>query len=83
VLGAMLIFFIGGGLSMVRTNADSVPWIAWLFPNAYAVDPLRDLILFKTWPVDFWPVLMKLLILAGTAVVIGSAFTVRKLRRLG
>jgi hypothetical protein len=83
VLGAMIIFFIGGGLSMVRTNTDSVPLISWLFPNTYAVDPLRDLILFNTWPVDFWPVLVKLIILAGAAVLIGSAFTVRKLRRLG
>jgi ABC-type multidrug transport system permease subunit len=83
VLSAMIIFFIGGGLSMVRANTDSITWIAWLFPNVYAVDPIRDLVLFNTWPVDFWPVLVKLLFFAGAAVLIGSAFTVRKLRRLG
>ena len=41
VLGAMIIFFIGGGLSMVRAHHDAVTWIAWMFPNTYAVDPLR------------------------------------------
>jgi ABC-2 type transport system permease protein len=83
VLGAMIIFFIGGGLSMVRAHQDAVTWIAWLFPNTYAVDPIRDLVLFNTWPLDFWPVLVKLVAFAGVAVSIGSAFSVFKLRRLG
>jgi ABC-2 type transport system permease protein len=83
VLSAMIIFFIGGGISMVRSNEAGVPWIAWLFPNVYAVDPIRDLVLFDAWPVDFWPVLIKLLIFAAAAILIGSVFTVRKLRRLG
>jgi len=83
VLGAMILFFIGGGLSMVRAHKDAVTWVAWLFPNIYAVDPLRDLVLFNTWPSDFWLVLVKLLAFAGVAVLIGSAFSIRKLRRLG
>lgn len=83
VLTAMIVFFIGGGLSMVRANQDGIPDFAWLFPNVYAVDPIRDLVLFNTWPVDFWPVLVKLLIFACVAILLGSAFTVRKLRRLG
>lgn len=82
VLGAMIIFFIGGGLSMVRANKDAVTWVAWLFPNTYAVDPLRDLILFNTWPLDFWPVLWKLLAFALFSLVLGYAFAVRRLRRL-
>ena len=82
VLGAMIIFFIGGGLSMVRAHKDAVIWIAWLFPNTYAVDPIRDLVLFNTWPVDFWQVLITLIAFAGAALLIGSAFSVRKLRRL-
>jgi ABC-2 type transport system permease protein len=83
VLGAMIIFFIGGGLSMVRANKDAVTWIAWLFPNTYAVDPIRDLVLFNTWPLDFWQVLITLLVFAGVAILIGSTFSIRKLRRLG
>jgi ABC-2 type transport system permease protein len=83
VLGAMIIFFIGGGLSMVRAHKDAVTWVAWLFPNTYAVDPIRDLVLFNTWPVDFWQVLVTLLVFAGSALLIGSIFSVRKLRRLG
>ena len=82
VLRAMIIFFIGGGLAMVRANKDAVTWIAWLFPNTYAVDPLRDLVLFNTWPLDFWPVLWKLLAFAGFALIIGNGFAVRKLRRI-
>ena len=83
VLGAMIVFFIGGGLSMVRANKAAVPWIAWLFPNVYATDPLRDLVLFNTWPVDFWQVLITLLAFAGVAILLGSIFSIRKLRRLG
>jgi ABC-type multidrug transport system permease subunit len=82
VLGAMIIFFIGGGLAMVRANRDAIPGIAWLFPNTYAVDPLRDLILFKSWPDDFPLVLIKLLSFAILALGLGSTFAVRKLRRI-
>jgi ABC-type multidrug transport system permease subunit len=83
VLGAMIIFFIGGGLSMVRAHKNAVTWIAWLFPNTYAVDPIRDLVLFNTWPVDFWQVLGILIAFAGIALLLGTGFAVRKLRRLG
>ena len=83
VMGAMIIFFIGGGLSMVRAHKDAVTWIAWLFPNTYAVDPIRDLVLFNTWPVDFNSVLLKLIGFAVFAILFGSLFSVRKLRKLG
>jgi hypothetical protein len=82
ILGAMIIFFIGGGLSMVRAHADAVIWIAWLFPNTYAVDPLRDLVLFNSWPADFGSVLLKLIGFAIIAILFGSAFSIRKLRRV-
>ena len=83
VLGAMIIFFIGGGLSMVRANRDAVTRIAWMFPNTYAVDPIRDLVLFNTWPVDFGPVLFKLVGFAFLAILMGSLFSTRKLRKIG
>jgi hypothetical protein len=82
VLGAMIIFFIGGGLSMVRANQDAITWVAKLFPNTYAVDPIRDLVLFNTWPVDFCPVTFKLIVFGTLAVMFGSVFSVRKLRHL-
>jgi len=82
VLGAMIVFFIGGGLSMVRAYQDAVTWIAWLFPNTYAVDPIRDLVLFNTWPMDFEPVVLKLVGFAVFAVILGSLFSIRKLRKL-
>ena len=68
---------------MVRANKDALPWIAWWFPNTYAVDPIRDLVLFDTWPLDFWQVLLTLLAFAGVAVLVVSIFSTRKLRRLG
>ena len=83
VLGTMIIFFIGGGLSMVRAQQDAVTWIAWLFPNTYAVDPIRDLVLFKTWPVDFWAVLLTLFGFAGLSILLGSIFSINKIRKLG
>jgi ABC-2 type transport system permease protein len=82
VLGTMIIFFIGGGLSMVRGNEEHITWVARLFPNTYAIDPIRDLVLFNTWPVDFWPVMLKLIAFVLFAVILGSSFSVRKLRRL-
>jgi ABC-2 type transport system permease protein len=82
VLSAMIIFFIGGGLSMVRAHENDITWIAWLFPNVYAVDPMRDFVLFHTWPVDFWQVLIILLTFAGAAILLGNLFAIQKLRRL-
>jgi hypothetical protein len=82
VLGALTIFFIGGGLSMVRAHQDAVMWIAWLFPNTYAVDPLRDLILFQIFPTDFGSVMVKLVGFALFGLALGSLFAVRKLRSI-
>lgn len=82
VLGAMIIFFIGGGLSMVRANKDAVTWIAWLFPNTYAVDPIRDLVLFQTWPKDFNSVLITLTGFGVLAALLGSRFFTQNVRKL-
>lgn len=82
VLTGITVFFIGGGLSMVRHNAEEVLWVAWLFPNTHAVDPLRDLILFQAWPMDWGITLLKLLGFALAALG-GVWFLVsRRLRRL-
>ena len=68
---------------MVRAHKDAVTWIAWMFPNTYAVDPIRDLVLFNTWPMDFERILFTLLGFAAAALLVGSVFSVQKLRRLG
>jgi hypothetical protein len=83
ILTAVTLFFIGGGLSIVRGYEDRVLWIAWLFPNTYAVDPLRDLVLFNTWPSDWAAVILRLIGFAVAALTTGLALAARQLRRLG
>jgi hypothetical protein len=68
---------------MVRYNRENVPWFSWLFPNTYAVDPLRDLVLFHTWPADGTQALLILLGFAALSLAVGWSLTARQLRRLG
>lgn len=83
MLTALTTFFIGGGLSLVRVNRERVPWISWLFPNTYAVDPLRDLVLFHQHPADWTRVLIILISFAAIGLVTGWGLAVRQLRRTG
>ncbi len=83
ILTGMTVFFIGGGLSMVRSNRANVPWFSWLFPNTHAVDPLRDLVLFHAWPVDWTATLLTLAGFAALSLVVGLGLAARRLRRLG
>jgi hypothetical protein len=82
ILTGLTVFFAGGGLGLVRPNQDSVLWIWWLFPNTHAVDPLRDLVLFHIWPVDWTPTLLKLTGFAGLSLLSGLGLAARRLRRL-
>jgi ABC-type multidrug transport system permease subunit len=83
ILIGLTVFFIGGGLSMVRYNRENVPWFSWLFPNTYAVDPIRDLVLFHTWPVDWTSTLLILVGFATLSLTVGFGLAARQLRRLG
>lgn len=83
ILGALTVFFIGGGLNIIRGYEDRVLLISWLFPNTYAVDPLRDLILFHTWPADWLPTLIKLGVFAAVSLSAGFYISARQLRHLG
>ncbi len=83
VLGALLVFFVSGGLNLWRWNAHNVNWFSWLFPYIYAVDPLRDMILFNAWPVDWKSALTITSAFAAGALAIGWSFATRKLRRMG
>jgi hypothetical protein len=75
--------FIGGGLAMVRHSWAKVTWLAWFFPNTYAVDPVRDMVLFQAWPADWTPTLLTLIGFALVSLIGGMALTARQLRRLG
>jgi len=83
VLGAIIVFFISGGMGLVRFQWDSLNWYSFLFPNTYAVDPIRDMVLFNTWPQDWQTSLMRLLAFATVSLVLGLSMTARNLRRLG
>ncbi|MCA9904358.1 MAG: ABC transporter permease [Anaerolineae bacterium] len=83
VLTGMVVFFVGGGLSMIRNNQTHVPWFSWLFPNTHAIDPLRDLILFDAWPADWTVTLLKLIGFAAVALLIGIGLGSYRLRRYG
>jgi hypothetical protein len=83
MLIALTTFFIGGGLSLVRVNLDRAVWFTWLIPNAYAIDPMRDLILFRAWPVDWNTTLLILSAFAMGSLILGWGLANRQLRRLG
>lgn len=82
VLGAIIIFFIGGGMGLVRFHSEEVLWLAWLFPNTHAIDPLRDLVLFNIWPLDWTTTVIKLSTFSALSLLVGITMTSRKLRRM-
>ena len=83
MLTAITVFFTSGGLALVRSNEDQVPFFSWLFPNIYAIDPLRDLILFNQWPVDWNRALLILMGFAALGLILGWGGASRQIRRLG
>ena len=83
VLSAIIVFFIGGGLGLIRYHKEDVQWYSWLFPNTHVIDPIRDLVLFNSWPVDWNITLIKLIGFAALSLIIGLTITTRKLRRWG
>jgi hypothetical protein len=83
ILTGLTVFFVGGGLGLVRSNWSAVPWFSRLFPNVYAVDPLRDLILFHSWPEDWGSALLRLVGFALLSLAVGWGLTGRQMRRLG
>jgi hypothetical protein len=83
VLGALIVFFVSGGLNLWRWNAHNINWFSWLFPYIYAVDPLRDMILFNAWPVDWDSALAITSAFAAGALVVSWIFVGHKIRRMG
>jgi ABC-type multidrug transport system permease subunit len=83
MLTAITVFFTSGGLALVRANEDKVPWFSWIFPNIYAIDPLRDLILFNQWPADWNQTVLILVGFAAVGISLGWGLAVWQIRRLG
>jgi hypothetical protein len=83
ILTGLTIFFTSGGLALVRPFKEKVLWFSWLFPNIYAVDPMRDLILFNEWPSDWDSTLVILSAFAAGSLVVGWVLAARKVRQLG
>ena len=82
ILTSVVVFFVGGGLAPVRYYPRVVLWFARLFPNTHAIDPLRDLVLFQTWPGDGARALATVAGFAGVGLVAGLTWAGRRLRRL-
>ena len=59
----------------------SFRWFAAIFPNTHAIDPLRQLVLFQTWPVNWEVTLLKLTCFAAVGLGVGMLATSRQLRR--
>ncbi len=83
MLTGITLFFLGGGLALVRANWDDVVLLAKLFPNVYVVDLLRDLILFGVWPADWASGIGAASLLAVLALAVSWQLAARRLRRWG
>jgi hypothetical protein len=81
VLTGVTAFFVGGGMLMVRNNETNVPWFSWILPNTYAVDALRDFILFHTFSHDWNSSLMIVSLFAVVAVIGGISYANYQLRQ--
>ncbi len=81
ILGGAVVFFSSGGLAPIRGRSADVLWIAWLFPNTYAGDPVRDLGLCQTWPADWASALLKLTAFGLVSLTVSMLLVGRQLRR--
>ena len=82
ILTGITAFFITGGLSMVRGNESKMLLISWFFPNTYAVDPLRDMVLFNTFPGDFNTIILTLSAFALVSSILGFKIAAKNLRNI-
>jgi hypothetical protein len=80
ILTGLTTFFAAGGLASVRYNRASVPWFSWIFPNIYAVDPMRDLVLFHEWPAEWTSAVVILAAFAAASVTAGMLLAGQQLR---
>lgn len=83
ILTRLTVFFVAGGLGLVRANWAAVPWFSELVPNTCTIHPLRDLVRFRTWPADWGRALLILAGFAGLEFSLGWGLAARQLRRAG
>lgn len=81
MLTGIVVFFFGGGLALVRPNLAGMIPVIRLFPNPWVVDPVRDLVLFGIWPVDFAAVVTVAGLLAGLVTAGSWWMAARGIRR--
>jgi len=72
----LIVFFIAGGMTPVRYMPGNIWWLIQFFPNTYAVDPFRELVLFNTIPTNLTQTILTLTLFA--AVSLGAGFFVAK-----
>jgi hypothetical protein len=83
ILTGITLFFVSGGMSMVKANIRKIPFLSWFFPNIYAVDPLREIILFQRLPEQFLFIVIILILFALFSILFGWILSARRIRSLG
>jgi ABC-2 type transport system permease protein len=83
IASGVIVFFVAGGLSSPAYYPTLLRWIAALLPNSYAVDPLRELILFQSWPANWVQTLAILVAFSAASLAVGLTAASRQLRRPG
>jgi ABC-type multidrug transport system permease subunit len=83
ILSGVIVFFTAGGLSSPTSYPAPLRWIGAVFPNWYAVDPMRELILFRVHPDNLGSILVILLAFSILSLTAGIGITCRTLRHEG
>jgi hypothetical protein len=81
MLTSILLFFITGGLNTIRGFESEMVFAAWFFPNMYAVDQIRDLVLQQTIPVDLTQSILILIGFMMLSAIFSLFWTSKTIRR--
>ena len=81
VAAGLIVFFIAGGMAPVRYMPGNIWWLVQFFPNTYAVDPFRELVLFNTIPANWTQTLVTLVLFAAVSLGAGFFVAQRQLRK--
>ena len=81
VAAGLIVFFIAGGMTPVRYMPGNIWWLVQFFPNTYAVDPFRELVLFNTMPANWTQTLVTLVLFAAVSLSVGFFVAQRQLRQ--
>jgi len=81
VAAGLIVFFIAGGMTPVRYMPGNIWWLIQFFPNTYAVDPFRELVLFNTIPANWTQTLVTLVLFAAVSLGAGFFVAQRQLRK--